>query len=404
MLCAMTAIAIPFDELQSADGSAGGGEEVLGRAFAAFAGAAASLERSYVRLQGEVLRLRQELEHTNRELASSLEENRRMRQHLQAILHSLPCGVLVVNHAGDVSLANPESQRLLNLPRENTLEAFEKAVQQMAADGSEIERKIGESTWVSIRRAEFHEAEGESSILILQDITGLKRLQEEHEAFQRQNALAEMSALLAHEIRNPLGSLELFAGLLAESELAEEQTRWVEHLQSGVRMLAATVNNVLHFHSRPQPMCAPTELGELVRSLGEFVRPLAQRAQVKLVLQPCQGGILVAADRDRLRQVILNLALNSLHFMPTGGRLEISHGAHGGQAWIVVSDSGSGIAQENLARIFEPGFTTRRGSPGLGLAVSKTILEQHRGTIAVSSQPGHGTTFTLQLPLWREPS
>lgn len=401
----MTTLLIPREELPSMTAGLECGEEFLARAFASFAGAAASLERSYLHLQAEVARLRHELEETNRDLASSLEDNHRTRQHLHAILQSLPCGVLVVDGGGAVSLANPEAQRLLNVaPRQRLPLAIHELLAGAQPDAGEWECPVagGAGGWITMRRAELSAAEGGSSIFILQDISEWKRLQQEHETLRRQQALAEMSGVLAHEIRNPLGSLELFAGVLAESELAEQQRQWVEHLQAGLRMLAATVNNVLHFHSRPQSDFAPTDLGQLLRSLGEFLRPLAQRAQVQLERLPGLDGILVPADRDRLRQVVLNLAINSFHFMPHGGRLEISGGSADGRAWVAVADSGTGIAPENLPRIFEPGFSTRAGSPGLGLAVCKTILEQHRGTIEVSSQPGHGTTFTLKLPLWRE--
>jgi two-component system sensor histidine kinase FlrB len=230
-----------------------------------------------------------------------------------------------------------------------------------------------------------------------------QRLQQEHEMLRRRQALAELSATLAHEIRNPLGSLELFAGLLAESELDSEKRNWVEHLQAGLRTLAATVNNVLQFHSQPQPGLAPTDLGQLLRSLGQFLRPLAQRSKVHLEVVPSPDGTVVAADRHRLEQVLLNLALNSFQSMPSGGVLRIAgHGRSrdgGNKICIEVADTGPGIAPENLQRIFEPGFTTRASSAGLGLAVCKTIMEQHGGSIEVSSRPSRGSTFTLQLPV-----
>jgi len=281
-----------------------GDEKSLAEAFRAFTQAASSLELSYAQLQTEVKRLRAELETTNHDLASSLEENR--------------------------------------------------------------------------------------------------RLQHEHEILRRRQALAELSAMLAHEIRNPLGSLELFAGLLAESELGAEERQWVEHLQAGLRTLSATVNNVLHFHSQPQSGRAPTELGQLLRSITQFLRPLAHRAKVYLELTPLPEAMIAAADRSRLEQVLLNLALNGFQAMPAGGILRFAAQAeshHGHKTIrIDVSDSGPGIAPEDLRHIFEPGFSTRAGSPGLGLAVCKTIMEQHCGAIAVRSHPGHGTTFTLQLP------
>jgi two-component system sensor histidine kinase FlrB len=229
-----------------------------------------------------------------------------------------------------------------------------------------------------------------------------QHFQEERESLRRRQALAEMSAVLAHEIRNPLGSLELFAGLLAEAGLAPEPQEWVDHLQAGLRTLAATVNNVLQFHSQPKPGFVPTDLGALLDWLEHFLRPLAQRGQVRIECTSALDGVWVAADRHCLEQVLLNLALNSLQFMPGGGVLRIS-GQSGSDTnqhrpWLEMADTGPGIAPENLERIFEPGFTTRPGSPGLGLAVCKTVMEQHRGSIRVASSAGGGAAFILEFP------
>jgi signal transduction histidine kinase len=385
-------------------------ERSLSRAFASFTEAAASLERSYVQLQAEVGRLRHELEDTNRDLASSLEENHRMRQHLDRILQGLPCGVLVTEADGHVSVANPEAQRLLgtviNSAHDLALPLWIRdLLDRTLGDRSEVEYHCGspEAEWITARRAQLSAEEGGSSIFILQDVSGLKRFEREHEELSRRQALAEMSALLAHEIRNPLGSLELFAGLLAESDLEEEERTWVGHLQAGLRTLASTVNNVLHFHSQPLPGLAPTDLGRWLRSTHDFLRPLAQRAQVRQELRQELDGVLVAADRHRLEQVLLNLALNAFRFMAGGGVLKIcgsvSSREQAPRAAVEVSDTGPGIAAEDRERIFHPGFTTCAGSPGLGLAVCKTIMEQHGGTITVDSAPGHGTTFRLEFPL-----
>jgi signal transduction histidine kinase len=350
------------------------------------------------------------LEDTNRDLACSLEENHRMRLHLNRILQGLPCGVLVTEADGQVSLANPETHRLLGTACNSVGNPplpvwIRDLLDRTQGDRNELEHRCGspEVEWITIRRAQLSLEEGGSSIFILQDISGLKRLEQEHEALSRRQALAEMSALLAHEIRNPLGSLELFAGLLAESDLEEEEQNWVGHLQAGLRTLAATVNNVLHFHSQPSSGLAPTDLGRWLRSTHDFLRPLAQRAQVRMELTQELDGILVAGDRHRLEQVLLNLALNAFRFMPDGGGLKI-HGAvsllvGNRSAAVEISDTGPGIATGDRERIFHPGFTTCAGSPGLGLAVCKTIMEQHGGAITVDSGAGIGTTFRLEFPL-----
>jgi two-component system sensor histidine kinase FlrB len=381
-------------------------ERSLTRAFASFTEAASSLERAYVQLQAEVGRLRHELEDTNRDLAASLEENHRMRQHLNRILQGLPCGVLVTEAGGQVSLANPETRRLLGTAGESTLPPWLRGLLDRAQSSrGELEYRCATAAaeWITIRCAQLSAEEGGSSIFILQDVSELKRLEREHEELSRRQALAEMAALLAHEIRNPLGSLELFAGLLAESDLEDEERDWVGQLQAGLRTLAATVNNVLHFHSQPSPGLAPTDLGQWLRSTHDFLRPLAQRARVRMELTQTLDGVLVAGDRHRLEQVLLNLALNAFRIMPGGGVLRIRGEVHAQpgkeQAVVEISDSGPGVAAENLEQIFHPGFTTCAGSPGLGLAVCQTIMQQHEGTITVHSQTGRGTTFKLEFPL-----
>jgi two-component system sensor histidine kinase FlrB len=379
-------------------------ERALARAFASFTETAGSLERSYSHLQAEVTRLRQELEASNRDLSQSLEENQRIRLQLNRILEALPCGVLVAASEGTLTMANPEARRLIG-PTYRQLPAWIRPLLERAQCSSgelEHQSNIDGIEWIAIRRARLGAEDNGRSLFILQDISARKRLEQEHESLRRRQALAEMSAVLAHEIRNPLGSLELFTGLLAGSKLEPEPRQWVEHLRAGLRTLAATVNNVLEFHSQPPPKLAPTDVGRLLQSLHDFLRPLAQQAGVRMELIHQLDGVLVAADKHRLEQVLLNLALNAFRFMKGGGVLTVSGSvteAPSPQVRIEIADSGPGIASENLGHIFEPGFTTRPGSPGLGLTVCKTIVEQHDGSIGVRSSAGEGATFHLEFPV-----
>lgn len=227
-------------------------------------------------------------------------------------------------------------------------------------------------------------------------------LQREREEHQRWQALGEVSTMLAHEIRNPLGSLELLASLLADSCPSATQKHWIHHMQAGLRMLAATVNNVLQLHSGAQPELPPRDVGEILRWTVEFLAPLAEQNGMSVELRDRLAGARMPADVNGLRQVLLNLALNAFRHMGEGGILLItgytreSGGVEG--IHLEVADSGSGIAPEHMQHIFESGFTTRPGSAGLGLAVSKKIVEQHGGTITVTSQPGRGTTFRMIFP------
>jgi signal transduction histidine kinase len=261
--------------------------------------------------------------------------------------------------------------------------------------------------WVAIRHAWLEESEARAtSVFILRDVSEAKKLEQDREDLRRQQALVEMSALLAHEIRNPLGSLELFSGLLAEANLEAESHSWIEHVQAGLRTLSATVNNVLHLHNAPQPEIASTDAGELLDWAYNFLLPLAKQARVEMQIVNGLNGVIIHADRHRLEQVLLNLALNAFRFMPAGGWLSI-RGVDCGSAGsdqenegveIVVRDTGPGVAPDDLPRIFEAGFSTREGSSGLGLAVCHRILEQHGGSITVESRAGCGATFRLRFP------
>ena len=415
-------------------------EHPLARAFASFTEAAGSLERTYGQLQGQVAHLRQELEVTNRDLATSLEENHRIRERLRRILEGLPCGVLVIEAGARISTLNPEAARLLGASFESAaalpaalsaaldrarqtgeeselalllppsgLDSFSLDLEQSSSSQSGLSQSgssEADPAWVAIRHAWLEQGPAHAtSVFILRDVSEAKKLEHDREHLRRQQALVEMSALLAHEIRNPLGSLELFAGLLAEANLEGESRRWIEHVQAGLRTLSATVNNVLHLHNTPQPELAPTDAGQLLDWAYDFLLPLAKQARVEMQIVNGLHGVAIHADRHRLEQVLLNLALNALRFMPGGGWLSIRgmecdrrEDLEGGGVDIEVRDTGPGIAREDLPRIFDAGFSTRAGSSGLGLAVCRRILEQHGGSIAVESRPGHGATFRLCLP------
>jgi two-component system sensor histidine kinase FlrB len=381
------------------------------RAFRTFAETASSLELSYATLRAEVARLEQELAASNSEVARTSEENGRIRAHLDRILEGLPCGVLVTSSDERILRLNPEARRILGkavpdgeLISMSELPAPMRGLLELSTQGdTELEREIGAAQdavrWLALRHAPL--ADG-GDIFILRDVSERKILDEVEAGLQRDRELAAISALLAHEIRNPLGSLELFAGLLMESPLDTEQRHWVEHLQAGLRTLAATVNNVLHFHSLPELQRAPLDLGQLLEWARAFFSPLARQSGVTLSLQNGLSGILLNADRHRLEQVLLNLILNSIHAVAEGGWVELSGrklsdpGAE--KVVLAVTDTGPGILPGDLSAIFEPGFSRRPGSPGLGLAVCRKIVEQHGGTLRAANGARHGAIFTATFP------
>jgi len=232
----------------------------LTKAFLSFTQAAGSLERSYGQLQAEVVRLHHELERANTELERSLEENQRVRRYLSCVLESLPCGVLVANEKGEIQITNPEARKLLQVPRDwipgngGALPEFvERLLGEAPANSFFLEQEwVSPSTTgirtIGILRANISdvpEAPGET-IWIVRDKTEEKRVAADRETARRSQALAEVATILAHEIRNPLGSMELFTGLLADATAHLPETRqWVTHLQAGLRSLSATTINMV---------------------------------------------------------------------------------------------------------------------------------------------------------------
>jgi signal transduction histidine kinase len=196
--------------------------------------------------------------------------------------------------------------------------------------------------------------------------------------------------------------MELFTNVLSEATKQTPEThQWVVHIQSGLRSLGATVNNVLQYHERASAEFLPVRLDRALAHTVEFLSPLAKTQGHTIELENSIGPVTVAADLHRLQQVFLNIALNGFRAMAHGGTLTIRlHWAAHQKAGVLridFEDQGRGIEPSLVEKIFEPGFTTKAGSPGLGLSVCKKVIEQHGGRIYVESRLGQGSTFTIYL-------
>jgi PAS domain S-box-containing protein len=223
-------------------------EQFLLQAFSSFAEAANSLERSYGRLRAEVTRLSKDLEESNSGLVRSLAENRRMRQHLNRVLESLPCGVLVVANGGEISDVNPEGRRVLGMnetgcSRTGSVETacessfsfsslraeLRELLERARGEEGELEQKIcegsGPAFWLAARCAAVPDSTPGSSVFIVRDVSERKRLEEAQGEFRRQQALSEMSTVLAHEVRAEL----LFVPESAEAWLAYPRATRLPH-------------------------------------------------------------------------------------------------------------------------------------------------------------------------------
>ncbi len=389
----------------------------LAEAFDAFMATAGRMEASYSQLQSEVARLRRELEERNAALTTSLAENKSIRAALKRILDSLPCGVIVLDEHDGVVLMNPDAGRLLGglaSDAMSSLLSFPVPIQAILKaavvrdDEHEVKVEAGTTArWLSIRRTALPLGSSQESklgpaqcILILRDVTARKEAEQQRETSRNMLALGEMAAVLAHEIRNPLGSMELWSNVLNKQPgIGDEGKLCLEHLQAGMRSLSATVNNVLQFHGHGSAHHVPLKLKTILQNGVSFIRPLAEDAGIKLTLNAETDNLEIEGDANGLQQVILNLAINAFRHTPEGGSLTISARQHDDIVIVDFADTGEGIAEQDLSKIFNPGFSGSNQRPGLGLTICQRIMLAHRGTISVQSRACQGTRFSLGFPV-----
>lgn len=403
---------------------------LLNDAFRFFTEASERLAQNYQGLEERVRELRQELAVSRDALEQSLTENKAMRAYLSRLLDSLATGVISTDASGRVVTVNQAAEAFLSgggeavgrtigesLGTSAWEDLYPAASSGPASAEYRLEPEAGEERRIQVTLSRLEEGEGNGAraakasaggaVVLVQDVTHLRRLEDQAERQQRIAAMGEMVAQLAHEIRNPLASMELFAGMLREDlEDRPGARNLVDHVVNGVRALSHIVTNMLAFVRPHLPAFATVPIAPIISESLEFVQPLAQSQGVSLAMDVPRDER-VYADPELLRQVFLNLFLNSVQAMPDGGVLRVSlargPGANGESssdfAGIAVADSGSGIAPDHRDRVFHPFFTTKERGTGLGLAIVHSIIHSHGGTISVESAgPGKGATFTLLLP------
>jgi signal transduction histidine kinase len=228
----------------------------------------------------------------------------------------------------------------------------------------------------------------------------LQRLQQMQLQSERLAAVGRMAAHVTHEVRNPLSSIGLNVELL-EEELADagpEAKDLLRAVHREIERLTAITEEYLRLARLPNPQLEPEDFGDLTRATVDFVRPELQAANVKLELAVEPALPLVALDEAQIRQVLLNLLKNAREAMPAGGSVRLALSSADGGVLLRVTDDGSGMTEEQRARIFDPFYTTKARGTGLGLPLSQQIVVAHGGTIRCQSAAGEGTVFEIWLP------
>jgi PAS domain S-box-containing protein len=334
----------------------------------------------------------------------------RMAQSINAnherILESMSDGMVAVDEAGRVNTVNHSAEVFLGVKRDDIIGRAHREVLPgwlsgilddtlsggFVQDGLRISvpagngERIVEVSTTPLRdsREALRGAEAEFS-----DRTELERLSEALEAQKRFSAIGEMAATVAHEVRNPLASIQGFADLLkmevGESGKARE---YLGDLLAEVRRMEKIVGSFLVYARPPRPEIIPVEPVSVVQEVAKSMRPEFEKAGVKLEIFGAERVSMVRADRKMMQMVLANLLRNSLEASTAGGRVRIGAdeaGVSGGGVRFTVEDEGSGLDPEVIPRLFTPFTTTKAQGTGLGLSLSKKFVDAHGGTISLAA-------------------
>ncbi len=370
----------------------------LDQAFALFDQVSTQLNQSYSMLEARVSELKGELAVVGQQRMAELNEKERLANRLQNLLDLLPGGVIVIDDQGLVREATPAACQLLGEPLVGQLwrQVIARSFAPRKDDGHEVSLRDGRRLSIATRSLDAEPGQ----LVLLNDLTETRRLQDQLARHERLSSLGRMVASLAHQIRTPLSAAMLYASHLADSErelAPETRQRFAGSLKERLHELEHQVRDMLVFARGELP------LGDRVTPKGLF-QALQQAAQAHVQGHAvrwqcdCHLGELLC-NRDTLVGALLNLIENALQASDSPARLKVHLFRRQHTLHLTVSDAGSGIDAQLLGRLGEPFLTTKATGTGLGLAVVKAVVRAHQGTLALRSKVGRGTCVKVELPL-----
>jgi two-component system, NtrC family, sensor histidine kinase PilS len=362
-----------------------------------------------------------------RRAARELDLNRQNLAELRAlnenVIASIPSGVLTLTAEGKISFANAAAAQMLAPPEGKLVgrhvietglfdeEAWEECLIRVFRDsiargerevvlgGAEEEQVIG----FAVTPLMTFDGEPYGITLIFQDLTERRKLEEQLRMKDRMAAVGELSAGIAHEIRNPLAAISGSVQVLRKSERLEpKEQRLMSIILTESERLNQSIASFLRFvkpqERAPEPFDVAASLSDTIELFRNSVELGPGHAIIAEIEPP---SVTLTGDPNQIRQVFWNVVKNAVQAMPHGGNLRITTSLDDGHYRISFRDEGKGMSPEEIRRLFQPFRTSFAAGTGLGMAISYRIVQEHDGTIDVESQPEHGTTITISLPAAR---
>ncbi len=364
--------------------------EKLNQAFSQFNRASELLQQYYTRLEEHVRYLTEELQRKNRELETAL-------GFLDSVIQGIDEAIVVLDNRKEIIMTNRASERLFNVDAQSVrgksvdILRFPLDLSRSSYTVEDRERVFSVSISQVSNRDDFA-----GYVLLIKDITAMKEKEAEDSRNKRLMAMGEMMASIVHELRNPLCSIELYSSMLYRELKGTSYEAIARGVSGGVQNLNNFLSNMLYFAKPRIPKNTLFRIDTVVEETISMISPVVQTREISVHqdVEPfCLQG-----DPGLLKQAIMNILLNAVQAMESGGEIRVFTEFTEGYLRLNIKDSGKGIDRTIMDRIFDPFFSTKEEGTGLGLSIALRIMQSHGGSISIKSTPGQGTVFILQFP------
>lgn len=390
--------------------------------IAAYDQATGELQKTHASLKEQVARLAGELSRKNEELLSSLEQVSALKNYLANILESITDGVIAIdpecrvmafNHsatgvvlpAGSDQTGRPIGEVLPKASAELGQLLTRALREEQGFANVEICLSGQETRVLSVSASPIRNEKGEvlGAVETFRDLTAMKQLEAKAARQDRLAALGEMAAGVAHEIRNPLGGIELYASTLKRRfEAGSKEAEMADKICAASGALNRIVSDMLTFTRSRKPLTKPSVLERVCATALDMAARALEDKKIHVTLEHRLEKRRIEVDADQIAQAFLNVVLNAIQFTPEGGDIIIRSyigGDDGRQAIVEFEDGGPGVSDEAVQKLFNPFFTTRKDGTGLGLAIVHKIIQDHGAQIAVENRPPRGACFAFFFAL-----
>jgi len=387
----------------------------LAHAFSLFSKETVLIKKAYSDLKEQFENVNQDLKLANEKLLKKINERNLVASYLNNILKNICQGIIFIDTDGIITTFNKEAEKILQKKEEDIIfknfwnnfkdDYFGFSIKESLKLGICQKRTtislISLNKQLEISSSFIYENFNKGMIIMIKDITKIKKLELIANRNDRMNELGKMAAIVAHEIKNPLGGIRGYASLLYRNlENSKHLQSMAKYIIDGTKSLERLLNNVLHF-SRPLDInTKPYDICLLIKEIAGLIKvDHSFSKNVILEYHIPTKSILSSIDKELIKSAIFNIIVNAFQAIENSGKITISIFKNNNICMINISDNGKGIKSDDLENIFSPFFTTKKEGNGLGLSEAYKIIQSHFGNIEVRSEINKGSTFLITLPI-----